>query len=60
MTEILNDFFNLTGIDTSTPLTFPDLIVWFVCVMVALMLVLAVWRFFSEIVTSVVSIFSNK
>lgn len=50
MKELVYDFFNICGLDTTAPLTFPDLLVWFVCIFVGLLLVLSVFRFFSEII----------
>lgn len=57
MKELVYEFFGIAGLDTTAPLTFPDLLVWFVCVFVALMLVLCVFRCFSSIISTIITFF---
>lgn len=60
MKEAIYEFFGLAGLDTTAPLTFPDLLVWFVCALAAIFLVLSVFRFFAEIVKYIMSIMTHK
>lgn len=60
MKDIVFEFFNICGLDTTAPLTFADVLVWFVCVFVALFLVLSVFRFFSEMLQFLIAFINKK
>lgn len=60
MKNIVFEFFNICGLDTTAPLTFADLIVWFVCIFIGLLLVLSVFRFFSEMLQYLIAFMNKK
>ena len=60
MKEIIYEFFGFAGLETTAPLTFPDLIVWFVMAYIAVFFVLSVFRFFEEIIKYIMAFMMNK
>lgn len=51
MQDTIMQFFELVGVSPSAPQTFPELITWFVYIIVGIMLVLAVFHVIGTIVS---------
>ncbi|MBD5531133.1 MAG: hypothetical protein HDQ98_16150 [Lachnospiraceae bacterium] len=55
MEETIKQFFVIVGFSMEVPQTFPELLQWFVYILIALMLVLAVFRLIGSICSGFIS-----